>query len=277
MNDLIQLIDSRINTQLRESTALSSVPCRISEVYPNGNVKVLVINNNAEYTVPNYSGSDLFEGEEAQLFFQGDISLGRFMYVGASANKQSGGTFSFVSGSKMPGEVFTQERVVSRINFRCTERTPCLLFFNASVFGSTAGDLNIKIYIDDIISDFTSITTLNLNEYRTVSFSLPEFFSSGEHHVKITACGSGNFTSVNSYVLGHNIENYEYYEPTNENDYIFRSDENECGIIYYMGESKCPEIPAMLQGKPVTKLYATSFNYSYVTNVYIPEGVEEIE
>ena len=117
MNDLIQLIDSRINTQLRESTALSSVPCRISEVYPNGNVKVLVIKNNAEYVFPNYSGSDLFEGEEAQLFFQGDISLGRFMYVGASVNKQSGGAFSFVSGNKMPGEVFTQERVVSRINF----------------------------------------------------------------------------------------------------------------------------------------------------------------
>ena len=145
MNDLIQLIDRRINKQLRESTALSSVPCRISEVYPNGNVKVLDIKNNAEYTVP------------------------------------------------------------------------------------------------------------------------------------ITACGSGNFTSVNSYILGHSIENHEYYESTNENDYIFRSDENECGIIYYTGESKCPEIPAMLQGKPVTKLYATSFNYSDVTNVYIPEGVEEIE
>lgn len=277
MNDLLQLVDARINKKFKESTALSSVPCRISEVYHNGNVKVLVINNNAEYVVPNYSGSDLFEGEEAQLFFRGDISSDRFMYVGASVNKQSGGAFSFVSGSKMPGEVFTQERVVSRINFRCKERTPCLLFFNATVLGSTAGDLNIKIYIDDIISDFNSITTLNLNEYRTVSFSLPEIFSSGEHHVKITACGSGNFTSINSYVMGHSIEHYEYYEPTNENDYIFRSDENECGIIYYTGESKCPEITAMLQGKPVTKLYATAFNYSDITNVYIPEGVEEIE
>lgn len=83
MNDLIQLIDSRINTQLRESTALSSVPCRISEVYPNGNVKVLVINNNAEYTVPNYSGSDLFESEEAQLFFSGRYFAGQIYVCGS--------------------------------------------------------------------------------------------------------------------------------------------------------------------------------------------------
>ncbi|MCM1271853.1 MAG: hypothetical protein NC247_14720 [Ruminococcus flavefaciens] len=274
MNDLIQLIDSRINTQLRESTALSSVPCRISEVYPNGNVKVLVIKNNAEYVVPNYSGSDLFKGEEAQLFFQGDISLGRFMYVGASVNKQSGGTFSFVSGSKMPGEVFTQERVVSRINFRCTEHTPCLLFFNASVLGSTAGDLNIKIYIDDIISDFTSITTLNLNEYRTVSFSLPEFFSSGEHHVKITACGSGNFCAVSSCILGCGLTESEY---VCENDYIFKVNDDSVEIIYYIGNELFPEIPTKIQGKPVIKLLATAFNYSDITNIYIPEGVEEIE
>ncbi|MCM1009154.1 MAG: hypothetical protein NC485_14795 [Ruminococcus flavefaciens] len=274
MNDLIQMIDNRINRQLRNSTALSSVPCRILEVYPDGNAKVLVINNNAEYVVPNYSGSDLLIGEEAQLFFQGDVSLGRFMYVGASVNKQSGGTFGLVVGSNMPGEVFQQERVVSRINFRCKERTPCLLFFNATVFGSTSGDLNIKIYIDDIISDFNSITTLNLNEYRTVSFSLPEIFSSGEHHVKITACGFGSFLSMSNCISGYGLTESEY---SCENDYIFKINDDSVEIIYYIGNELFPEIPTKIQGKPVTKLLATAFNYSDVTNVYIPEGVEEIE
>ena len=274
MNDLLQLVDARINKKFKESTALSSVPCRISEVYHNGNVKVLVINNNSEYVVPNYSGSDLFEGEEAQLFFHGDISSGRFMYVGASVNKQSGGTFGLVVGSNMPGEVFAQERVVSRINFRCKERTPCLLFFNATVFGSTAGDLNIKIYIDENISDFTSITTLNSNEYRTVSFSLPEIFSSGEHHVKITACGFGSFLSMSNCISGYGLTESEY---SCENDYIFKVNDDSVEIIYYIGNELFPEIPTKIQGKPVKKLLATAFNYSDITNVYIPEGVEEIE
>lgn len=274
MNDLIHLIDSRINKQLREQAALSSVPCRILEVYPNGNVSVLDIKNNSEYIVPNYSGSDLFTGEDAQLFCQGDISLGRFMYVGASLNKPSGSTFGFVQGSKMTGEVFPQERAVSRINFRCAERTPCLLFFNATVLGNSAGNLNIKIYIDDTISDFTSVTTLNLNEYRTISFSLPESFSSGEHNVKITSSGSGNLSFVSSCISGCGLTPSEYVF---ENDYIFKVNDDSVDIIYYMGNELFPEIPIEIQGKPVVKLLATAFNYSGITNIYIPEGVEEIE
>jgi|GEM_PF-5306545 hypothetical protein len=277
MNDLLQLIDKRINRQMKESASLSSLPCRILDVLPDGNVKVLALNNNSEYIVPNYSGSDLSIGEEAQLFVQGDVSSGRLMYVGASRNKQSGGQLRFVTGDTMPGEVFSQERIISRINFRCKKQTPCLLFFNAAAFGSASGDLNIKIYIDEIVSDFIAVNTINANEHRTISFSLPEIFSSGEHQIKINACGSGNIIFINSYVLGYNIEAYEYYEPTSENDYIFRTDENGCSIIYYKGKSKCPEIPAMLQGKPVAELFATAFNYSDITNVYIPEGVEEIQ
>lgn len=277
MNDLMQLIDYRINRQLRDSTALNSTPCRILELYPNGNVKVQLIQNNSEYIVPNYSGSDLYIGEESQLFFQGDISSGRFMYIGASVNKQNNGTFNFITGDKMPGEVFDQERVISQIDFRCREQTPCLFFFNATVFGSSAGNLNIKVYIDEIANDFISVNTLYANEHRTISFSLPEISESGDHQIKVTAYGSGNIIAVNAYMLGYQIERYENYDPTNENDYTFRTDENKCGIIYYIGQSKCPEIPVMLEGKPVTKLYATSFNHCDVTNVYIPEGVEEIE
>lgn len=109
MNDIIQLIDSRINKQSRESTTLSSTPCHILDVYQNGNVKIHVFQNNSEYVVPNYSGSDLIVGEEAQLFFQGNISSGRFMYIGAAVNKQNNSNLSYVLGSTMIGEVFTQE------------------------------------------------------------------------------------------------------------------------------------------------------------------------
>lgn len=277
MNDLMQLIDNRINRQLKRSTSLNSVPCRILELLPDGNVRVMVVQNNSEYIVPNYSGSGLYVGEEAQLFFQGNISSGRFMYIGASINKQNSSTFNFITGDKMPGEVFDHERIISQINFQCREQTPCLFFFNATVLGNSAGELSIRIYSDERMNSFTPITTLGNDEHRTISFSLSENYDSGYHQLKITACGSGNIVNINTYIIGYQIERYENYDLTNENDYIFRTDENKCGIIYYTGQSKYPEIPTILGGNPVTKLYATSFNYCDIINAYIPEGVEEIE
>lgn len=64
------------------------------------------------------------------------------------------------------------------------------------------------------------------------------------------------------------------FTPTSESDYIIDEQSN---IMYYIGSSIKPEIPVELNGLPVKKLYSTAFNYANVKNVYIPEGVEEIE
>ena len=278
MNDLIHLVDNRINKQLRESTTLRSIPCRILEIYQNGNVRIRVVQNKSEYVVPNYSGSDLIVGEEAQLFCQGDISSGRFMYIGASNNKSTkgGNAFNVISGIIMTGEVFTEDREISRINLTSNEQSESLLVFNATAFGSNHGNLTIKIYINEIEYNFISITTLSANEYRTISFSLPVTLNPGIYKITIKACGSGNLSAINSYIAGHDIDEYEYYEETNENDFIFKIDNDKCSIIYYTGKSSCPKIPTEIQGVPVTKLYETAFNYSNITNVYIPDGVKEI-
>lgn len=278
LNDLLNVIDKRINKQLKETSALTSIPCRVLEVFTNGTVRVLVIQNNTEYVVPNYTGSDLLIGEEVQLFCQGSILSGRFMYIGAAVNKQSGGSsFGCVSGNSMTGEILTNERIISRINIRCKSGLPCLLFFNATVFGSSSGNLTINSYIDDIANDFTVTNTIHADEYSVISFSLPLVPSVGEHIVSISAVGVGNIVSLNSCIIGSQIEEYDIRETTGENDYIYTSDENQSSIIYYIGQSKYPEIPAALQGRPVKKLLATSFNYSDIISAYIPEGVEEIE
>lgn len=278
MNDLLNLIDKRIERQLKDSKGLTSIPCRVLEIFNNNTARVLVVQNNTEYTVPNYSGSDLIIGEEAQLFCQGSISSGRFKYIGASVNKQSnsGSSFGCILGTSIVGEVFNNERTVSQININCKSESPCLLFFNATVFGSSSGNITIKCYMDEIVDDFTVIKTIHADEHSIISFSLPLIPTIGEHIIEISAIGIGNIISLNSYVLG-NIEKYDIHDATEESDYIYINDKEESNIVYYIGESKYPEIPTTLQGLPVSKLLATSFNYSDIVSAYIPEGVEEIE
>ena len=249
------------------------------ETFNNNTARVLVVHNNTEYTVPNYSGSDLIIGEEAQLFCQGSISSGRFKYIGASVNKQSNGgsSFSCVLGTSIVGEVFNNERTVSQINIYCKNESPCLLFFNATVFGSSSGNITINSYIDDVADDFTVINTIQTGEYSTIAFSLPLKLPVGEHIIKVSAIGVGNIVSLNNYVIGSQIEEYDIYDHTGDDDYTYitKSDRND--IAFYIGKGKYPKIPTTLQGLPVKKLLPTSFNYCDVTNVYIPEGVEEIE
>ena len=277
MNELLNLIDKRIEKHSKNSKGLISVPCRVLEIFSNNTARVLVLENGVEYTVPNYSGSDLLIGENVQLFCQGSISSGRFMYIGASVNKQnSGSSFGCVVGNSMTGEVFSNERVVSRINIYCKSESPCLLFFNATVFGNSSGDLRINSYIDETIDSFVVTKTIQVNEYSIVSFSLPFSPNIGIHSIEMSAIGVGNIISLNSYVIGNQIEKYEIRDTTDEDDYTYINNEEQSDIVFYIGDSRYPEVPTTLQELPVKNLLSTSFNHSEVISAYIPEGVEEI-
>ena len=63
------------------------------------------------------------------------------------------------------------------------------------------------------------------------------------------------------------------YQPTSENDYIYDNDT----IIFYTGNTKCPEIPQTLDGVQVRVIEKTAFAGQDVTAVKIPDGTEVIE
>ena len=73
-------------------------------------------------------------------------------------------------------------------------------------------------------------------------------------------------------LAGRNIGAKGPFDPTGDADYIFTADT----IMYYIGESKRPEIPSTLGGTAIKKLSATAFACSDITAVKIPEGMEEI-
>lgn len=90
MDDFRKLIESSILTALQNANYLKTTPCTVTVVSDNL-ATVKLVDNGAEYTLPNWSGSNLVVGENAQLYYKGNIISESTAYIGASLNKESGG------------------------------------------------------------------------------------------------------------------------------------------------------------------------------------------
>lgn len=62
----------------------------------------------------------------------------------------------------------------------------------------------------------------------------------------------------------------------NEDDFIYRIENDEAHIIYYIGEATRIVVPNRLEGYPVVSLEETSFNYSQVEYVKLPDTLISI-
>lgn len=70
---------------------------------------------------------------------------------------------------------------------------------------------------------------------------------------------------------------YDKYVATTDSDYLFLIKDDEAYIVRYIGVPVFVIVPNMLNGYPVVGLYATSFNYTEVEGVRLPETVRFIE
>lgn len=281
MDKFDQLIESIVEKKTKDAPYLKTMPCTVEEVVDEYHVKVISVSSGTRYTVPNYSGSQVYVGETVQLFYKGNMALNSNAYIGASLNKgRDGEGYSpvCVKGSSLTGQVFEEQRTVSGIGILCEKFTAvALLVFNANVVGTEGGTLEITVYVDDEQYPFLSQTTLQPDYHSTVSFTLPINISAGKHKIKICASGTSEILDVLSYVYCDRITETDYYDPTDEGDYIFEIVNDESYAEYYIGESKNPAIPDTLDNKPVKLLGLTLFDHSDVETVYIPNGIEEIQ
>lgn len=67
------------------------------------------------------------------------------------------------------------------------------------------------------------------------------------------------------------------FDPPEIVDYIYRVENDEVHLIKYIGDSTKLTVPSTIEGLPVTKLYSTTFNYSNVERVKLPDSVISIE
>jgi len=84
---LNELIKSGAEKAIDKSACVFTAPCTVVSVNGNQMYTVKLVTSDAQYTVRNYSGSDLAVGESCQLFYRNNIISNQTAYIGAAANK----------------------------------------------------------------------------------------------------------------------------------------------------------------------------------------------
>lgn len=277
MDNLFKLVNERINKYLSNSPFVIAVPCVVTNVLADNMVTVQVVSNKTSLTVPNWSGSNVVVGESVQLFYKGNILSEQTAYVGASLTKAS--AQNYIQGSVIVGALFETERQLAIINFKNNAES-VLLGFNATIQGDAenVGSGEFKIYVDEVEQSYSAAISTVIGGSTTCSFTVPLTLTSGEHEIVVS--GSGDYTTVlkiNSYVWGDVEADDPPFVPTTDNDYVYYTNSGEATTIYYTGSENYIITPTTLNDSPTTTFGVTTFNYSDVESVYIPDGLERIE
>lgn len=88
MDALNQIIQREAEKIIDKSSSLFSAPCRVIEALGNQKYRVQLVTNNAQYSLMNFSGSDLQVGESVQIFYRNNIVSEQTAYIGASLTKE---------------------------------------------------------------------------------------------------------------------------------------------------------------------------------------------
>lgn len=270
-DEFLKIVDSRISQVVKELSVINTAPCRVVEIKSDAEVVVELITDNTRYTLPNYSGNYLEVGENAIIYYRGK-TIGNGAYVGASLHKGNSGD-STVKYFNMTNRVGSLNRTVSTLSIVALQETTVSVVFNSHIQSDESGTCVATLYVDDVAHPYSPI--INVDSNSIMCLNAPVLLSEGEHFIAITLSGTGMATQICAFISGQFIETQQY-EETTDDDYIYLTSENGTDIIYYIGESTKPMIPNTINEKSVINLYATSFNYSDIEAVYIPDGVIEI-
>lgn len=278
MDALQELINKTFDERLKQTDCVASIPCYVVDVLNNGYYIVEDIKSGNRYTVPNYSGSAVNKNENVQLFFKGGVITNKAAYIGAVNYKNTDSASPvIIYGLNNLGELIDSDVVISSFRFKAIQSTNLFISFNANIFGTSIGEIALKVVVGQNELIYKPRKTISLNEYNLICFSLPFSVESGEYMVYVIANGVGNFVDICSYICGVYIEALPIYDPTSDSDYIHEIQDEKANSIFYVGSSLKPSIPTTLSNKSINIIRATTFNTSDVLGVYIPEGITEIE
>jgi hypothetical protein len=92
MDALNALIKQEAGKSIKESNCVFSIPARVIAAYDNQKYRVQLITSDIEYTLINYTGSDLYMGETVQIFYRNNYISEQTAYIGAACTKSTGQT-----------------------------------------------------------------------------------------------------------------------------------------------------------------------------------------
>ena len=85
MNELLKIIDERIEKYIRKNKVINSKPAIVKTV-DNDMATVTVVDTGFTYTLPNRSGTFLNIGDEVQVYYKGNTINERSAYINVSHN-----------------------------------------------------------------------------------------------------------------------------------------------------------------------------------------------
>lgn len=203
---ITELIKNLINKEIHKSTLISSVPCRVIESLGNEMYTVQLVTDNSQYTLPNMSGSSLSVGENVQLFYYGEYISSKSSYIGASLNKDSGGSAKYIISTNTTGEIGSGTKQISSLLLKALNDTTVSLSFNANILGSGSDNFILSVSVDGVDYDYQIKGTTIANKYIPCNFTLPITFDVGDHAVAISINGTGSVTDINAFICGHGID-----------------------------------------------------------------------
>lgn len=276
MNDLFKIIDNRALKQIDNVPLVKSIPCSVVEVLENNMVKVKLLSEDIEYTIPNLCGSPVTINEVVYLYYKGNVISDRSAYIGAAKFKPS---TNFVMGNGAIGALSTEERAIANVSFLTYHSNASFVFNAVCENGSNeTRTVRLTIYIDNELQSFKPRFSIVAEGSYTISVTLPLNLTLGNHNIVVKAIGNSvSVASIRTYVTGYVNEKIIHYEPTNEEDYIWGLNQTGADVYLFIGDSPSPEVLAQLDNNDVNTLSCTAFNYADIEAVYIPEGIERIE
>lgn len=206
MDAITELIKNLINKEIHKSTLISSVPCRVIESLGNEMYTVQLVTDNSQYTLPNMSGSSLSVGENVQLFYYGEYISSKSSYIGASLNKDSGGSAKYIISTNATGKIGSSTKQISSLLLKALNDTTVSLSFNANILGSGSDNFILSVSVDGVDYDYQIKGTTIANKYVPCNFTLPLAFDVGDHAVVISISGTGSVTDINAFICGHGID-----------------------------------------------------------------------
>lgn len=276
MNDLFKIIDNRALKQIDNVPLVKSILCSVVEVLENNMVKVKLLSEDIEYTIPNLCGSPVTIDEVVYLYYKGNVISDRSAYIGAAKFKPS---TNYVMGNGVIGALSNAEKTIANLAFLTYHSKASFIFNVICENGSNeTRTVRLAIYVDNELQSFRPKFSIVAEGSYTFSITFPLDLTLGNHNISVTAIGeSVTVTSIRAYAMGYVNEKIIHYEPTNEEDYIWGLNQTGADVYLFIGDSPSPEVLAQLDDNDVNTLSCTAFNYADIEAVYIPEGIERIE
>lgn len=274
MNELIKIIDNRIKNTINNSNIIRTIPAKVLSVNDDNSVTIQMLDSNSVHILKNYSGTDLFENEIVNVFYNNVNN----MYIGSALQIPS--VITTLNCQTKCEDITTEGINVVTIDFRCGMTTNVYLSADLQIDDTNSNLITAQFYIDNEMQTFTpQLSTINgslLQHLEFVFKNVNVTTANTTHTIMVKLIGNGGNVAVAQGVIsGYGIKEPDY-DITDASDYRYIVNESDVTIIGYLGSSKRPKVPDAIEGKPVAKIECTAFNYSDVKSAVIPEGVTAV-